>query len=211
MKNWIYSKGNSAVRCLNKGSMDVVMYVNDVNPDVIAEVVRLYNAGNTLDDIKNYLADEDNCNTDEYEFITEEISNYLKLTKVETQTEMENQNQNVPFPDNLEQVKPSNIILGTESAPIPVEQPVAEGAKEEKQKRQWTRRVTDGKSSFKAQSTEDFIKVMQEKIEMARMLDAVDLPEIPSSMTKGNRDIMVEFQKEHAAMVTKYMQKIQQA
>ena len=204
MKNWIYSKGNSAVRCLNKGSMDVVMYVNDVNPDVIAEVVRLYNAGNTLDDIKNYLADEDNCNTDEYEFITEEISNYLKLTKVETQTEMENQNQNVSFPDNLEQEDAQVQDNQNNSQPLP--------EPEKKEKKTYQRRMTDGKSpAFKPQSAEDFIKVMQEKIEMARMLDAVTLPEIPSSMTKSNRDIMVEFQKEHAAMVVKYMQKIQQA
>jgi hypothetical protein len=52
---------------------------------------------------------------------------------------------------------------------------------------------------------------MQEKIEMARMLDTVVLPELPGSMTKANRDIMVEFQKEHSQLVMKYMQKIQQA
>jgi hypothetical protein len=81
----------------------------------------------------------------------------------------------------------------------------------EKTKRQWIRRNTDGNAPIKSQSAADFIKVMQEKIEMAKMLDGIELPEIPTSMTKSNRDVMIEFQKEHSQLLVKYMQKIQQA
>lgn len=204
MKKWVYSQENNCI--VEEDTGEVIIYGDDVNHEVVAEIVRIYNDTQSILNIDMYLLNEERCSQDEREFIMENITNYIK---------MENQNQSNIFPNNLDTMTEKetvdvlhNIIIGTEPASTPVQQPVVE----EKQKRQWTRRVTDGKSPvFKPQSTEDFIKVMQEKIEMARMLDAVTLPEIPGSMTKGNRDIMVEFQKEHAAMVVKYMQKIQQA
>ena len=108
------------------------------------------------------------------------------------------------FPASLDTVSPEelattigSVIMGTENAPI------------EKKTRQ--RRITDGKASIKIQSTDDFIKIMQEKIEMVRILDAVSSPDIPLSFSKTNREIMLEFQKEHGALVSKYMERIQKA
>ena len=189
-KNWIFLE----------------LFGDDVKSEVLDTITKMYNEGKRVAEIDEYLLNEELCTQDEREFIIENITNYIN---------MENQNQDI-FPNNLDTMAQEeevatvigSVIIGTENAPIPV----VEEVKEEKQKRQWTRRVTDGKSPvFKPQSAEDFIKVMQEKIEMARMLDAVTLPEISGSMTKGNRDIMVEFQKEHAQMVSKYMERIQKA
>ena len=194
MKKLVYILGDNSI--IEEETGDVVMYGDDVTPEVLSNVVNMYNQGKNITEIDQYLLDEQLCTQDEREFIIENINNYIS---------MENQNQNNQFPNNLDQVTPeatevSTVMAGTFLNPEPVK------------KKNYQRRMTDGKSPvFKPQSTDDFIKVMQEKIEMARMLDAVVLPEIPGSMTKGNRDIMVEFQKEHAAMVVKYMQKIQQA
>jgi len=194
MKKLVYILGDNSI--IEEETGDVVMYGDDVTPEVLSNVVNIYNQGKSISEIDQYLLDEELCTQDEREFIIENINNYIS---------MENQNQNNQFPNNLDQVTPeatevSTVMAGTFLNPEPVK------------KKNYQRRMTDGKSPvFKPQSTDDFIKVMQEKIEMARMLDAVVLPEIPGSMTKGNRDIMVEFQKEHAAMVVKYMQKIQQA
>jgi len=194
MKKLVYILGDNSI--IEEETGDVVIYGDDVTPEVLSNVVNIYNQGKSISEIDQYLLDEELCTQDEREFIIENINNYIS---------MENQNQNNQFPNNLDQVTPeatevSTVMAGTFLNPEPVK------------KKNYQRRMTDGKSPvFKPQSTDDFIKVMQEKIEMARMLDAVVLPEIPGSMTKGNRDIMVEFQKEHAAMVVKYMQKIQQA
>jgi len=194
MKKLICILGDNSI--IEEETGDVVIYGDDVTPEVLSNVVKMYNQGKNITEIGQYLLDEELCTQDEREFIIENINNYIS---------MENQNQNNQFPNNLDQVTPeatevSTVMTGTFINPEPVK------------KKNYQRRMTDGKSTaFKPQSTDDFIKVMQEKIEMARMLDAVILPEIPGSMTKGNRDIMVEFQKEHAAMVVKYMQKIQQA
>ena len=195
MKKLVYILGDNSI--IEEETGDVVIYGDDVTPEVLSNVVNIYNQGKSISEIDQYLLDEELCTQDEREFIIENINNYIS---------MENQNQNNQFPNNLDQIIPgfatevSTVMAGTFLNPEPVK------------KKNYQRRMTDGKSPvFKPQSTDDFIKVMQEKIEMARMLDAVVLPEIPGSMTKGNRDIMVEFQKEHAAMVVKYMQKIQQA
>ena len=194
MKKLVYILGDNSI--IEEETGDVVIYGDDVTPEVLSNVVNIYNQGKSISEIDQYLLDEELCTQDEREFIIENINNYIS---------MENQNQNNQFPNNLDQVTPeatevSTVMGGTFLNPEPVK------------KKNYQRRMTDGKSTaFKPQSTDDFIKVMQEKIEMARMLDAVVLPEISGSMTKGNRDIMVEFQKEHAAMVVKYMQKIQQA
>ena len=195
-KNWLYNEDNNFI--VEEGTGEIVMYGDDISPEVLSKIVEMFNNGKTTDDMDSYIVNDTTCTPEGRDFIMENINAYIK---------MENQ-QNNQSPDNLDQVKPSDIIIGTEVPPVIITAPESE----KKDKRVYQRRVTDGRSStFKPQSAEDFIKVMQEKIEMARMLDAVTLPEIPGSMTKGNRDIMVEFQKEHAVMVTKYMQKIQQA
>ena len=197
MKKLLYIPDTNTI--IEEETGDVVMYGDDVTPEVLSNVVFMYNQGKELSEIDQYLLDEELCTQDGREFIIENINNYIS---------MENQNQNEQFPNNLDQVTSEVTEV---SAPAPSES-VSATETEKKEKKVYQRRMTDGKSpAFKPQSTDDFIKVMQEKIEMARMLDAVVLPEIPGSMTKGNRDIMVEFQKEHATMVVKYMQKIQQA
>jgi|GEM_PF-4838780 len=203
MKKLVYILGDNSI--IEEETGDVVIYGDDVTPEVLSNVVKMYNQGKNITEIDQYLLDEELCTQDEREFIIENINNYIS---------MENQNQNNQFPNNLDQTTPAveSIIPGFATEPgTPAPMAGTYLNPEPAKRKPWTRKTTDTKAPVKMQSTEDFIKVMQEKIEMARMLDAVVLPEIPGSMTKSNRDIMVEFQKEHAAMVVKYMQKIQQA
>ena len=216
MKNWMYKKGDIAITTTsdnpeNVDGENVVLYVDDVNPEVIEEVVNIYNTSKDTKQIDTYLLNEDKCNQDEREFIMENIVNYVNF--IET---MENQNQNEQFPNNLDEVVEREPITNegiTISIPGFATEPgsPAVSTTSEKEKRTYQRKTVDSKPTSKVQSAEDFIKVMQEKIEMAKMLDSITLPEISGSMTKSNRDIMVEFAKEHAAMILKYMQKIQQA
>ena len=206
MKKLICILGDNSI--IEEETGDVVIYGDDVTPEVLSNVVEMYNQGKNITEIDQYLLDEELCTQDEREFIIENINNYISMEGQMTPVEVaETLTAMVNNTTTVHEIPGTNIAailpgFATEpGTPAPVE----------KQKKTWTRRSADIKSTVKMQSTEDFIKVMQEKIEMARMLDAVVLPEIPGSMTKGNRDIMVEFQKEHAAMVVKYMQKIQQA
>jgi hypothetical protein len=181
---------------------DVVFYINDIKPDVIANCLNIYNRLQSVKEVTEYLLDEDDCDADQREFITEQLAQYAFLNTVTPIT---------PIATTMEENKVIDPTAGI-AAVIPgfATEP-GSPAPVEKTKRQWIRRNTDGNAPIKAQSTADFIKVMQEKIEMAKILDTVVLPELPGSMTKANRDIMVEFVKEHSQLVMKYMQKIQQA
>jgi hypothetical protein len=183
-------------------SNELVFYINDIKPDVIVNCLNIFNKVQDIRQVNEYLLDEDDCEEDQRDFIIEQLGQYAELAyrTVETTPTMELNNVHEVTGTGIAAVMPG---FATEpSTPAPVI---------DKQKRQWTRRITDGNAPIKAQSAADFIKVMQEKIEMAKMLDGIELPEIPTSMTKSNRDVMIEFQKEHSQLLVKYMQKIQQA
>jgi len=206
MKKLIYILGDNSI--IEEETGDVVMYGDDVTPEVLSNVVNMYNQGKNITEIDQYLLDEQLCTQDEREFIIENINNYISMEGQMTPVEVaETLTAMVNNTTTVHEIPGTNIAailpgFATEpGTPAPVE----------KQKKTWTRKSADIKSTVKMQSTEDFIKVMQEKIEMAKMLDSIELPELPGSMTKVNRDVMVEFQKEHSVLIIKYMQKIQQA
>jgi len=206
MKKLVYILGDNSI--IEKETGDVVMYGDDVVPEVLSNVVEMYNKGKSIREIDQYLLDEKLSTQEEREFIVENINNYInmegQMTPVEVAETLTAMVNNTTTVDEIPGTNIAAILPGfaTEpGTPAPVE----------KQKKTWTRRSADIKSTVKMQSTEDFIKVMQEKIEMAKMLDSIELPELPGSMTKVNRDVMVEFQKEHSVLIIKYMQKIQQA
>jgi len=189
-------------------SNELVFYINDIKPDVIVNCLNIFNKVQDIRQVNEYLLDEDDCEEDQRDFIIEQLGQYAELAyrTVETTPTMELNNVHEVTGTEIAAIMPG---FATEpGTPIPVVEPTPVV---DKQKRQWTRRITDGNPAIKAQSAADFIKVMQEKIEMAKMLDGIDLPEIPTSMTKANRDVMIEFQKEHSQLLVKYMQKIQQA
>lgn len=174
---------------------EVIFYPNDISVEVIENSLNIFNRMRNIREVDEYLLNEENCTSDDREFIIESLTNYISMN-----TETVNQ--------TVETVETSGPTTPTVTPEPPKEEtpPVAEP----KQKRQWTRRVTDG-PAMKISSTSDFIKLMEEKIEMVKILDQVTMPELPGGMTKANRDIMVEFQKEQSALIAKFMEKIQKA
>lgn len=190
MNKWELSRIDGNLAVVDSKTRTVIFYINDLPYKTVVNIVELNNKGTDLSGIDQMLLNDEECTQDEREFIIESISNYINLEKME---------ENKVIEPTAAMTIPGSVSEPGSPAPV------------EKTKRQWTRRITDGNAPIKAQSTAEFIKIMQEKIEMAKILDTVVLPELPGSMTKANRDIMVEFVKEHSQLVMKYMQKIQQA
>ena len=174
---------------------EVIFYPNDISAEVIENSLNIFNRMRNIREVDEYLLNEENCTSDDREFIIESLTNYINMN-----TETVNQ--------TVETVETSGPTTPTVTPSIPKEE--APAVAEPKQKRQWTRRITDG-PAMKISSTSDFIKLMEEKIEMVKILDQVTMPELPGGMTKANRDIMVEFQKEQSALIAKFMEKIQKA
>jgi hypothetical protein len=185
---------------------EIVFHRNDVDPEVVENCLNILNRLQSITEVDEYLLNEEKVNSDEREFIIETLAS---LIITETETDMN--------PETVHQVPGTGTVaimpeVTTTQAPEAsvVQDPKAGTAAPERQKRQWTRRITYG-GSKPTQSTSEFIKVMEEKIEIVKILDQVSMPELPGGMTKGNRDIMVEFQKEQAALIAKFMERIQKA
>jgi hypothetical protein len=187
---------------------EIVFHRNDVDPEVVENCLNIFNRLQSITEVDEYLLNEEKVNSDEREFIIETLA---ILVKTETETDMN--------PETVHQVQGTGIAafipgptISKQQTPAPTvtPDPTAGTAAPERQKRQWTRRITDG-GSKPTQSTSEFIKVMEEKIEMVKILDQVSMPELPGGMTKTNRDIMVEFQKEQTALIAKFMERIQKA
>lgn len=190
---------------------EIVFYRNDVDPEVVENCLNIFNRLQSTEEVDEYLLNEEKVNSDEREFIIEALAS---LIKTETETDMNPETVHQVPGTGTAAIMPEQLATKqTEaSAPTVTPDPNAGTAAPapEKQKRQWTRRITDG-GSKPTQSTSEFIKVMEEKIEMVKILDQVSMPELPGGMTKTNRDIMVEFQKEQAALIAKFMERIQKA
>lgn len=197
----MYTPEKSIIEYTEDGWTELVCYTDDIDPTVIEDIVEIYNAGQGIESIDEYLFNKDKCTQDEKDFIMESITVYLKSKQMDTTliTEQLPLNTTPIAEDSLLNTLPG--FLGTELG-TPVAEPV-------KAKKTWSRKPTD--SSIKTVSPADYIKVLQEKMDIVRLLDAVEMPEIPTALTKANRDIMLEFQKEHGALITKYMDKIQKA
>jgi hypothetical protein len=185
---------------------EIVFHRNDVDPEVVENCLNIFNRLQSITEVDEYLLNEEKVNSDEREFIIETLA---ILVKTETETDMNPETVHQVPGTGTAAIMPEVTTTQAPEASV-VQDPKAGTAAPERQKRQWTRRITDG-ASKPTQSTSEFIKVMEEKIEMVKILDQVSMPELPGGMTKGNRDIMVEFQKEQAALIAKFMERIQKA
>jgi hypothetical protein len=185
---------------------EIVFHRNDVDPEVVENCLNIFNRLQSITEVDEYLLNEEKVNSDEREFIIETLAS---LIKTETETDMNPETVHQVPGTGTAAIMPEVTTTQAPEASV-VQDPKAGTAAPERQKRQWTRRITDG-GSKPTQSTSEFIKVMEEKIEMVKILDQVSMPELPGGMTKGNRDIMVEFQKEQAALIAKFMERIQKA
>lgn len=200
MSKLVLGSADGITAVIDYKTEEVIFYPNDIKSEVVENCLNIYNRIKDIKEVDEYLLNEEDCTSDDREFIIESLTNYINMnteTVPQERPEVEAFINNTPMPQ--QQANPEAAMQAkTETAP------------EVKQKRQWTRRITDGPAT-KIGSTSDFIKVMEEKIEMVKILDQVTMPELPGGMTKANRDIMVEFQKEQSALIAKFMEKIQKA
>lgn len=193
MNKWQVNNKSESPSVTDAITCDLIFYIDDLDINTIEDIIEIHNAGQGAEAIDEYLLNNEKCTQDEREFIIESINNYLTLDIVDNTT-------------TVHEVAGTNI-----AAFIPgfATEPGTSVPEPAKTKKTWSRKPID--TSIKAVSPADYIKVLQEKMDIVRLLDAVEMPEIPTALTKGNRDIMVEFQKEHVALIAKYMERIQKA
>lgn len=77
----IYFDGYDEVR--DYDTHKVIFSTVNINPDVIDEVVCIWNKTKCLKELDDYLLDEEKCTSDERELIIESIYNYPKILEAE--------------------------------------------------------------------------------------------------------------------------------
>jgi len=210
---WSYnSKTDSAIL---SGTGTVVLYVEDIKPEVIAELIQMHNTGSSTEQIQKWLDKHPDVTMDESDYIVEQMNNYLATNKnVETEkiyeTVLPNGNKVIDKEDKKYTEDAANSINT-----IPNIQPtvgnIADTAtnqeqKTDKPKQTRTKRST-GTTTGKV-SAEDLIKALQDKIELLQVFNAMEAPEVPSGVNKVARELIIEFQGEYEALVGKYLETI---
>lgn len=209
MNKWIIAEVPEAGPAV-MDAQEVVMYFDDIKPEVMTQVVGLQNNNpeiSFLTAIDTYLLDEEKCTQDEREFIMEQLVNYVKLTNV---SDNELQPGAQPGQQDNGGVQPT-ITPNPGATPEPTKEltrgeKAAATRKANQEKNGGARRLTDGPA--KKASTSKAIEEYQEKIDMLKILDSVEVLAIPSGISATNRNMLIEFQKEQEALVQKYIDQV---
>ena len=157
----------------------------------------MWNNGADVKSIKNYLDMEDKCDEDEMDFILEGIEGWISSRETaETVVEEDGpKNKPVPIPEPVE--------------PVPLPDPLEPRRVDEKPAGVSKVRKQRVAPIGKKLSPANLIQQMQEKIKAIQYLEAVELSEIDSELSKDIRDELVAFSKEIDTVVNKYLEIIQ--
>lgn len=193
-----YENGDGAVSQV--GTDDVVFFINDVHPEVIHNLVSMYNEEYSISKIKRRLEEDDRVTPDEVEFLIESIEEWEKLENAAPTVESKEEEEEVPFPHNMEE----NIPQKKEEPAAPVEE-----VKKEPKKKGPKPATEKPMTRTRKLSPDEFIQQMKERIELAETLGQIKAPEIPENLSNNGRRIMLELQKEYNQLIEKYMERIQ--
>lgn len=192
--------GDQAVSCNN----EIVWYASDMNPEVVSKVVEMWNEGSTVVQIDKYMSNDLRCSDDERDHVVEQIELFMKL--VENEPPVESSSGSVSAANGAVSsvtVPQTNMILNV------ADNVIEDAAGKVGVKKRGTK-ATPVSSSSKV-SPEDYIKQLEEKIALMKLLAAIELPEIPTGITTGGRKLMVEMHKEFVEMRDRYIQIVKES
>ena len=214
MRNKIEYVGYSK-NVIDNVTSNVVLYGDDINPEVLQEVCKLWNTNKEVKAIVSALDRDNRCTSEEGEYIIEQLEVYEKSLKdapmtpvevAETLTAMVN---SAPVIREVPSTNIAAILPGfaTEpGTPAPVE----------KKGRKQTPVVRTG---GKVQSSEDVVKqlkLQQEKtqklISMIEWVDAstVLTEDFPDGLQKDGIELLIRYGKDLAKLKSEYIGQIQQ-
>jgi len=185
----------------------IVFYIDDIKPEIITTVVEMYNSGSSVEQLGKYLDKADGVTLEESEYITEQITNYLKLAG-DTQEETPVDGLTVTAESGAISAgkgEVTNMTMPTEQKEAPVEN--IPGKVDGRKNRQ--PRTAQVSATTKVQSPEDYLKLLEEKMLLTKTLATIQAPEIPTGVSKQGRELMLELNKEMTGMISKFMEKIQ--
>jgi hypothetical protein len=194
---------------------NVVMFGDDINPEVLVEVCQMWNNNKEVKSIVSALDRDNRCTSEEADYIIEQLEVYEKspvdapMTPVEVAETLTAMVNSAPVIREVPSTNIAAILPGfaTEpGTPAPIE----------KKGRKQTPAVRTG---GKVQSSEDVVKALklqqekvQKQIAMIEWIDSSTLlhEEFPDGLQKDSIELLIRYGKDIAKMKSEYIAQIQQ-
>lgn len=176
------------------GTDDIVLYVDDINKEVVAKVVELHNEGKSIQDIQKILDKDERVTLDEADFIVEQLTAYEKLSE----------GSGTQYHVGIDPIKADTVAMGSviyiktpaEQLPITEAKPQTRGEKAAAtRKANSTGKVKSATPGTKAIDAKSLVALMKEKIELVEYVAAIEIPEIATPANKDAREIVIALQK----------------
>lgn len=184
MKKWLFNPAAGDTTIAAEGTDEIVMYIEDLNKEVVSHIVEMHNTGSSVEEIHKFLDKDLRVTLEESDYVVEQILTFQKLYEDEESTVI------VPEAE-------------VSKEPAATQEKVTSTRKKREVKAQVA--ATD-----KVITPEDYIELLKEKIVLCEVIGGAKLPEIPTGVSKSSRELMIELNKEYKTLINKYMVLIQQ-
>lgn len=207
------------------GTDDIVLYVDDINKEVVAKVVELHNKGKSIQDIQKILDKDERVTLDEADFIVEQLIAYEKLSEG-SGTQYSNENtETVTIPVEADgTVTIGNVTYTASPGVIEVKMqvPVQDKPQTRGEKAAATRKANEGAKktgtggkAVSAASVIDKLKAQTERAEKLILLvgyvDQLDTSTpFPEGLVKDQIELLVKFTREVEKLKGEYINQIQE-
>jgi len=210
-KQWQYisENGDQAVSLISDDS--VVFYIDDLNKEVVADIVKLWNSGADVNTIQKTLDKDPRVTLDESDYVVEQIENWIQLNPpvegdqiaanvqigVDTMTPNEVANTLTTIAEQItnkqtDMIEDTTQIAERQQLIDSVTKPLSLSADGKKSR---TPRTTTVRSTGKV-DTKDLVAAMKEKITLIEYVDnAIADIELPEALSKSAREILIQMQK----------------
>jgi group I intron endonuclease len=201
-KKWEYDPLNGD-KAISDSDGSIVLYTEDIKPEVIAVVVEKWNAGTSVKDIQKWLYKEaEGVTLDESDYIVEQLESWIKLsgdtgTAEPAVTKAPVVGNQLPdTTEKVEDVKSETQKLMEETAKL---QGVTLSRGEKAAATRKANQASKPKSATpgnKAVDAKSLVEKMKEQIALIEWIDgALPAMELPSALSKDAREVLITLQK----------------
>lgn len=187
----------------------------EINYDAIESMLEGYNAGYSLSRVKSNMEQDDRLTGDEIDYIVEQLEMFEEdmekksVEEVSPWTQEHDKTWSELTPAQITET--IEILQQGKEVGEQIADTVITAMKKERKKRE--PKTSNGGvqgTSKKTLTPQEYMESLLEKVELCKILSDVQYPEVPADLSKTNRNLMLEMNKELEGVVTTYLQKIQE-
>lgn len=172
-----------------------------INIDAVEGFVVMYNEDYSLSRIKSNLEQDDRLTGDEVDELMSALSVLEELCeKVSETKEQSPWSEEVKLEQSSKEIK--KVLEGGDIDHM-------KELPKTKKTRQPRISTAPGVSTKKSITPQDYMEILQEKMNLTKLLSVTVAPEIPDGLTKLGRILMIEFSVDYNKLIVEYLERIQ--